>query len=318
MSTLSADVVTLISQHGLAVVFVNVLLTQLGVPLPAAPTLIVAGALAANGQLSAPAAFGLAFLATSIGDTAWYVGGRYYGRSTLRILCRISLSPDSCVRQTELRFGQWGGLTLVVAKFVPGLSTIAPPLAGAMRNPWPRFLLPNSVGIALWILAPMAAGWIFHEQVDRVLSRMENLGNIALTLLLVLLAAYIALKWWERRRFYKMLRMARISAEELRKLMDSGRRPIVVDVRSRAARESDQRFIPGALALEIEAMEKAIADFPDDEDIIFYCTCPDEASAARAARILIDRGYRRVRPLLGGLDAWAEAGYAIERRRATT
>jgi membrane protein DedA with SNARE-associated domain/rhodanese-related sulfurtransferase len=318
MSSLIADVVPLITEHGLTVVFVNVLLTQLGVPVPAVPTLIIAGALAASGHLSAPTAFGLAFLATSIGDTAWYIGGRYYGRGTLRMLCRISLSPDSCVRQTELRFGQWGSLTLVVAKFVPGLSTIAPPLAGAMRTPWPRFVLPNSVGIALWVLAPMAAGWIFHSEVDRLLSRMENLGNIAVTVIVILLAAYIALKWWERRRFYKMLRMARISAEELRKLMDAGERPIVVDVRSRAARESDQRFIPGALALEVEQMEKSLERFPDDQDIIFYCTCPDEASAARAAKMLINRGYRRVRPLLGGLDAWAEAGYAVERRRAST
>ncbi len=121
MSSLPADVVALISEHGLGLVFANVLIEQLGVPLPAVPTLVVAGALAADGHLSAPAAFGLAFLACSIGDTTWYVGGRYYGRRTLRMLCRISLSPDSCVRQTETRFGQWGGLTLVIAKFVPGL-----------------------------------------------------------------------------------------------------------------------------------------------------------------------------------------------------
>ena len=125
----------LITQHGLALIFVNVLLQQAGVPLPAVPTLIVAGALSADGTLSAPAVFGVAFAATMLGDSAWYVAGRRYGRRVMTALCRLSLSPDSCVRQTENHFDRWGGLTLVLGKFIPGLSTIAPPLAGATCSP---------------------------------------------------------------------------------------------------------------------------------------------------------------------------------------
>jgi membrane protein DedA with SNARE-associated domain/rhodanese-related sulfurtransferase len=299
----------LITRHGLALIFANVLLVQLGVPLPAMPTLIVAGALAADGILSAPAVFGVAFVASMLGDAAWYVAGRRYGRRVMTTLCRISLSPDSCVRQTERHFDRWGGLTLVLGKFIPGLATVAPPLAGAMHIRWRSYLLLNGAGTAIWVAAPIALGMLFHAQIERLISRMQDFGAMALEVLGALLAVYVAFKWWERRRFYKMLRMARITAGELRHLMDSGKHPVIIDVRSRVDRELDGRSIPGALAFEVEEMEKLIDSLPADQDVIFYCSCPNEASAARAAKRLIDRGYTRVRPLLGGLDAWTEAGY---------
>jgi membrane protein DedA with SNARE-associated domain/rhodanese-related sulfurtransferase len=304
----------LITRHGLALIFANVLLEQLGVPLPAVPTLIIAGALAVDGTLSAPAVFGVAFVASMIADSAWYVAGRQYGRRVMTTLCRISLSPDSCVRQTENHFDRWGGLTLVLGKFIPGLATIAPPLAGAMRIRWHSYLALNGAGTALWVAAPLALGMLFHAQIERLVDRLQDLGAMALEAVCALLALYVAFKWWERRRFYQMLRMARISAEELRHLMDSGKHPVIIDVRSRAERELDARSIPGALALEAEEIKKLLDSLPADRDVIFYCSCPNEASAARAAKGLIDRGYTRVRPLRGGLDAWTEAGYAIERR----
>jgi len=304
----------LIARHGLALIFANVLLEQLGVPLPAIPTLIVAGALAADGTLSAPAVFGVAFAASMIGDSAWYIAGRQYGRRVMTTLCRISLSPDSCVRQTENHFARWGGLTLALGKFIPGLATIAPPLAGAMRIRWRSFLLLNGAGTALWAAAPIALGMLFYAQIERLVDRLQGMGAVALEVLGALLAVYVAFKWWERRRFYKTLRMARITAEELRHLLDSGKPPVIIDVRSRAERELDPRSIPGARAFEVEDLEKLIDSLPADRDVIFYCSCPNEASAARAARRLIDRGYTRARPLRGGLDAWTAAGYAIELR----
>src|SRR5436853_778061 len=304
----------LVTRHGVALIFANVLLEQLGVPLPAVPTLIVAGALAVDGTLSAPAVFGVAFVASMIADSAWYLAGRRYGRRIMTTLCRISLSPDSCVRQTENHFDRWGGLTLVVGKFIPGLATVAPPLAGAMRIPWHSYLALNGAGTALWAAAPIALGMLFYAQIERLVGRLQDLGAMALEAVCALLALYVAFKWWERRRFYKMLRMARITAEELRHLMDSGKHPVIIDVRSRAERELDARSIPGALAFEVEGMERLLDSLPADRDVIFYCSFPNEASAARAAKRLIDRGYTRVRPLRGGLEAWTEAGYAIERR----
>jgi membrane protein DedA with SNARE-associated domain/rhodanese-related sulfurtransferase len=310
------EIVGLLSQYGLALVFANVLVEQLGLPVPAIPTLVVAGALAADGKLSAPAIFGVAFVACSIGDAAWYIAGRLYGRRVIRLLCRISLSPDSCVRQTEFRFERWGGLTLVLSKFIPGLSTIAPPLAGAMRLGWTSFLLLNGLGVIVWAGAAIGAGMLFHAEIGRLIVQLEDLGAVAIGIVAALLAAYVAFKWWERRRFYKMLRIARISVDELRRLKDRGESPVVVDVRSPVVRNLDRRFIPGALAMDIAEVDRQLDRLPADRDIVFYCTCPNEASAAQVAKRLIELGYTRVRPLQGGLDAWIDAGYEVEHRPA--
>ena len=304
----------LIAEYGLALVFANVLLEQLGLPIPAVPTLVVAGALAAEGELSPLAVFGLAFVACMIGDAVWFLAGRRYGRRVMAFLCRVSLSPDSCVRQTEFRFERWGRLTLVLSKFIPGLSTIAPPLAGAMRLGWPSFLLLNSLGVVIWAGVAIGAGMAFHAQINEFIARLEGLGTLAAEAGGVLLGGYIALKWWERRRFYRALRIARIGVADLRALMDGGKRPVVVDVRSPGARDLDPRFIPGALAMGAAEVDGRLGELPADREIVFYCTCPNEASAAQVAKKLIGLGYTRVRPLHGGLDAWIAAGYEIEHR----
>jgi membrane protein DedA with SNARE-associated domain/rhodanese-related sulfurtransferase len=304
----------LITEYGLALVFANVLLEQIGLPIPAIPTLVVAGALAAEGELSPLAIFGVAFAGCMIGDVIWYLAGRRYGRRVMAFLCRVSLSPDSCVRQTEFRFERWGKLTLVLSKFIPGLSTVAPPLAGAMRLSWPSFLLLNGLGVVIWAGVAIGAGMAFHTQINELILRMEGLGTLAAEAVGVLLGGYIALKWWERRRFYKMLRIARIGVDELRALMDGGKRPVVVDVRSPGSRSLDPRFIPGALAMDTAEVDRRLEQLPADREIIFYCTCPNEASAAQVAKKLIGLGYTRVRPLHGGLDAWIAAGYEVEQR----
>jgi membrane protein DedA with SNARE-associated domain/rhodanese-related sulfurtransferase len=294
----------------LALVFANVLLEQVGLPIPAVPTLIVCGALAAEGRVSAAAALGLAFLACAIGDSLWFVAGRLYGRRVLRFLCGISLSPDSCVRQTQTQFERWGGIALVAAKFIPGLSTVAPPLAGAMRYGWIRFTFLNSLGILVWAGAAIGTGMLFHAQVSALLVRLEDLGRAAVALIVAVLCAYVAFKWWERRRLYKTLRVARITVEELRKLMGEARKPVIVDLRAQLPGD-ERRSIPGAIVMDLPKVRDGRSGLPLDNDVVFFCDCPNEASAASAAKALMDLGYTRVRPLLGGLDAWIAAGYEL-------
>ena len=308
------DPLALVTEYGLALVFANVLVEQIGIPLPALPTLIVSGALVAEGRLSGAAVLAVAVVACVIADGAWYIAGRLYGVRILRLLCRISLSPDSCVRQTENQFERWGVLGLVFGKFIPGISTVAPPLAGAMKIGSVRFFVFNTLGCILWAGLAIGAGFVFHHEIGVVVARFEEFGAVAGALLVALLAAYIALKWWERRRFYKTMRVARITVNELRGLMKGGRKPVVVDVRSEAERKIDTRHIPGALAVDLEQIESHRGEFGADREIVFYCTCPNEASAAIAARRLMALGYRNVRPLLGGLEEWARAGYEIEMR----
>lgn len=305
------ELVSLLAQYGLLLVFANVLLEQVGLPVPAIPTLIVAGALCAQGTLSLPAVFAAAFVASMIGDAAWYGGGRIYGKRVMKFLCKISISPDSCVSQTEEHFERWGVGLLVFSKFVPGLSTITPPLAGAARLGWVRFAFYNGIGVALWAGAGIAAGYLLHEQIGWLLGRLQDMGGVALTLVAVLLGGYIAYKWWERRRFYRMLRMARIGVDELYGLMNKVDKPVIVDVRSPVARALDPRAIPGALRADARAIDRLLGRLPVDRDIVLYCTCPNEAGAAQVAKLLVDRGFHRVRPLHGGLDAWIEAGYAV-------
>jgi len=297
----------LIERHGLALVFANVLLEQVGLPIPAVPTLIVCGALAAQGKISAAAVLGLAYLACLVGDSLWFISGRLYGRRVLRLLCGISLSPDSCVRQTQTRFERWGSVALVAAKFIPGLSTVAPPLAGAMRYGWVRFTLLNSLGILIWAGLAIGAGLLFQAQVSALLIWLEDLGRAAVVLVVAVLCAYVAFKWWERRRLYKTLRVARITVEELRKLMDQAPKPVIVDLRAQLPGD-ERRSIPGAIAMNLATVREGRGGLPLDHDVVFFCDCPNEASAASAAKALMDLGYTRVRPLLGGLDAWITAG----------
>ncbi len=309
---MSPDLISLLSQYGLLLVFANVLVEQLGLPIPAIPTLVVAGALGAAGQLSLPLVYVVALVACLIADGAWYTIGRIYGNSVMKTLCRISLTPDSCVSETQARFERWGVNALVVAKFVPGLSLIAPPLAGATRIGIPTFLLFNGIGATLWIIAGIGGGALFGRQVEYILAKVQDYGTTAIIVIVVLLAAYIAFKWWERHRFYAALRMARISVADLYRLMGEGTRPVVVDVRSHIARSLQPRRIPGALLVPLDAVEGHVKDLPRDRDIILYCACPNEASAANAAKLLMNHGFTRVRPLHGGLDAWIEAGYAVD------
>lgn len=309
---MTQDLISLISQYGMAVVFISVLIEQLGLPVPAIPVLVVAGALAADGKLSAPGLFAVALVACLIADSAWYVAGRVFGNRVMKTLCRISLTPDLCVNQTQTRFERWGINALVIAKFVPGLSMIAPPLAGATRIGWPPFLFFNGLGAALWVGAGLGGGMLLRAQIEYLLEKLENAESVAVLLVVTLLAAYIAFKWWERHRFFAMLRMARINVDELYHLMDAGQAPAIVDVRSATARALDPRQIPGALHVPLHAVDQHAKDLSREREIILYCTCPNEASAAEAAQLLMRSGFTRVRPLHGGLDAWVAAGYAVE------
>ncbi len=300
-----------LSQYGLIIVAVNVLLDQIGLPVPAVPTLVVAGALAADGHMPLPGLFACAVIACLIPDCGWYLVGQRYGIRVLKTLCRISLEPDSCVSQTQTRFERWGVNSLVIAKFIPGLAIIAPPMAGAMRIGWPRFIFLSFCSAALWSGTFLGTGALFNSQIAQLLEFLQEFGSITGLGAVLLLAAYVGYKWWERHRFYRLLRMARIGVEDLYALIQSGAAPLIIDVRSITARELEPRWIPGALHVPLQDVAHHLKELPRDGEIVLYCTCPSEASAARVAKILMNHGFKRVRPLYGGLDAWVAAGYAV-------
>ena len=302
-----------LSQYGLAIVALNVLLNQIGLPVPAVPTLVLAGAIAASGQQPVGTVFLAAVGACLLADSGWYWVGQKYGIRVLKTLCRISLEPDSCVNETQSQFDRWGVNSLVIAKFVPGWATIAPPLAGAMRIGWLRFISLSTLAAMLWVGAGLLAGMLFKTQIALLLIHLDRIGSVAFLGALVLLAAYVSFKWWERSRFYKMLRMARISVAELHALIEGGAEPLIIDVRSPTARALEPHWIPGALHISLPDVDVHLKDLPRDRDIILYCTCPSEASAARVAKIMMNHGFKQVRPLHGGLEAWVAAGHGVTR-----
>ena len=261
-----------VARLGLPLIFANILLEQLGLPIPAMPTLIVAGALSVTGELSAPEVLAAAVTASLIADWVWYGLGRRYGFRILKTLCRISLSPDSCVRQTTSMLEKWGMPSLLVAKFIPGYSTVAPPLAGATGARLSPFLLYDGGGALLWAGAGLAAGIVFHGTVDRALEFLTSIGAGAFAVLGAALAVVVAVKFERRRRFYRMLRMARITPGDLHDLMDEGRDPLVLDVRTGAARLADPRRIPGARTLAFSEIDQRLAELPRDREIVLYCT----------------------------------------------
>ena len=307
MDTLTAPLLA----HGAWFVGLNVFLQQLGLPIPAVPTMIVAGALAATSRLSAPAVFSLAVLASVVADLAWYWAGRRYGYRVLKFLCRVSLSPDTCVRQTEGIFERYGFFSVVVSKFIPGFSTVAPPIAGALDMRLPSFLGAAFASAALWVGAAMGAGWLFRDQVAMALAWMGENTALAATIVGALLAAYVIVKAWQRWRLARFVAASRISVDELATMLDSDARPHLVDVGSKLAHEHRPR-IPGAVLLDLDEIASRTHEFPSDRDIVLYCACPNEASARRAAQILHAHGYKRARPLAGGLDAWLASGRAVE------
>jgi membrane protein DedA with SNARE-associated domain len=266
------EMMSLLAQHGLVFIFINVFLVQAGVPVPAVPALMVAGAFTVTGAMSLPAIIAVAVIASLLGDLIWYAIGRTHGMRVLQWLCRISISPDSCVRSTEDRFLRWGAPSLMAAKFIPGFATVAPPLAGALRVGLVPFLVYSAISAALWAGLAAGAGRVFSSQVEWLLAELTRMGGHAVMLVAALLLLFIAYKWWQRRRFFKVLRMARITVTDLYRMMTDGHQPVVVDVRSAGARELDPRSIPGAVAVDIERFDDITSRLPPDRDIIVYCT----------------------------------------------
>ena len=289
----------------------NTLVHELGVPLPFTPTAFVLGARGTHGGGDLLLLIAAIVLGVLIGNSVWFAVGRRYGAGVLNFLCRFSLTADTCVSRTEKAFGRWGWSSLVIGRFLPGVSLVAPPLAGALGMSWGKFLALTTAGAVLYSLVVLGAGILLRDQIDWALRELHRLGWQRVAGLITILALYIAWRWW-RRRVARAPDVARISVDELEALIAAGERPLVVDVRGRTTQQIDPRRIPDAIAISLDAIETSRDELPRDRKIVVYCGCPNEASAAKAARLLLDRGYPWVRPLVGGLEAWSRAANLAE------
>jgi len=294
------------------ILFAWVLTEQLGVPVPAVPLLISVGTLIATHQMSGPLSLLCAVFAALLGDVTWFMLGRRYGNNVLRLLCRLSLEADTCVAKTEGYFEKRGVATLVVAKFIPGLSTVAPPIAGEMAMTLRRFLAYDMAGILLWAITWMGGGYFFGDIIRRNEMALQIAGHYAAIVFVVVVAGFVLNRWVQQQRFLRYVREHRMDVHELKQLMDDGAEPFVVDLRHPKDYEPDARVLPGAVRIGPLDLESHRGVLPLDRDVILYCSCPNEETSAKVALQLRKMGITRVRPLKGGFDGWKEAGYPLE------
>jgi membrane protein DedA with SNARE-associated domain/rhodanese-related sulfurtransferase len=298
--------------YGYLLLFAWVLVEQLGIPLPATPVLLAAGALSAARELSFPLALLAGLAASLIADTAWFLIGRRYGHHVLRILCKMSLEPTTCVRRTQNSFGRRRAVTLMIAKFVPGLATLAPPVAGQNGMDYAPFLLYDGIGALAWLSALLAAGRFFGDLIQRDPSLMDWAGRFSGALLILGILGFFIARVMRRRMVLKKLVASRLEPQELKRLIDAGEQPYIVDLRHPLELASDPFTLPGAQLFSPDSLAQRHQEIPRDRDIVLFCSCPSEATAAKTAMTLHRLGIERVRPLRGGYDEWKSLGYPVD------
>ena len=306
------ELIDLLHQHGLLLVFLVTLASRVGLPVPAAPLIVVAGGLVATQRMALLDLLLVSVLANVIADWVWYAAGRHYGSRIMRLVCRVSQSPDSCVLESEGMLTRWGGGSLVLAKFIPGVSLVAPPMTGAMRMPFWQFVLYDAVAALVWTLAYLVLGLVFRHQIEQVLAAMEQATWLALGLVGVLVVLFGGYRIWQRHRLKQVQSIVRMAPEELMQRMQQGWQPLILDVRSREMTALEPDGLPGAQRVDMAQLRTQMSDEERERPIVVYCNCPGDVSAAQAARRLRGLGFRQVWPLLGGLDGWLEAGHGVQ------
>ncbi|MGA2047235.1 MAG: VTT domain-containing protein [Terracidiphilus sp.] len=298
--------------YGYLLLFAWVLVEQLGIPLPATPILLAAGALSAEGQLSFFFALIAGLGGSLVADTSWFYIGRRHGHIVLRLLCKMSMEPTICVRRTQDSFGRRRQVTLMFAKFVPGLATLAAPVAGQHGMPYGEFLLFDSIGAGAWVGALLLAGRLFGDALKRDPSLLNWVGRFSGVLLLLGILVFFIGRILRRRMQLKELIAARLEPEELKRQLDAGEPVYIVDLRHPLEFLPDPFTLPGALHFSPDSIAARHNEIPRDRDIVLFCTCPSEATAAKTAMTLVKLGIDRVRPLRGGYDEWKRLGFPLD------
>lgn len=298
--------------YGYLLLFAWVLVEQLGLPIPAVPILLAAGALSAQGQISFFVALIVGTVASLVADSVWFLVGRKYGHHVLRILCRLSLEPTTCVRRTQDSFGRRRGATLVIAKFIPGLATVAPPVAGENGMGFGAFLFFDGAGSAIWVGALLLGGRLFGDLLKHDTRMLDWAGRFSGALLLLGIVGFFVARLVRRRMIMQELAAARMEPEELKSLLDEGKEVFIVDLRHPLELLPDPHTLPGALHFSPELLAARHHEIPRDRDIVLFCTCPSEATAAKTAMALHKLGIERVRPLRGGYEEWKRLGFPVQ------
>lgn len=309
------DLQGLLDGHGLTLVFLSVLAEQAGLPVPAYPMLFVAGALSMQPDGPPIGAVLLAVIAAClIADTAWYFAGKRLGQPMLRTICRVSISPDSCIRQTQSLYLRVGPRSLIFAKLLPGAGALSTAMAGMTSTPLHKFLFYDALGALVWAGGALVAGVVFSDFVDSILAAFSTYGPICVAIVVGGFALFIAYRFWQRFRLLRRAgRIPRMTVMELESRRASGTLPLVVDVRAYGDTPIDR--IPGALVMDLKGPLEVLGEYPPTDDIVIYCACPHEYSAAVLAERLRTAGYKNTWALAGGYDEWKKLQGALAAKR---
>lgn len=303
-------------QYAYGILFLWVLIEQLGVPVPSVPLLIATGTLTATHRVHLVPAMLAILVACAAADSLWFFAGVRYGGRVVRLVCRLSLEAAACVRKTEGYFGKHGAITLLFAKFVPGLSAVAGPIAGQSGMPYAKFLVFDLAGSLVWSAAYVFGGRFFGDIARRYAPFFHFLARFGLALFVIAIIAFMVRRVWLQRAFLQQLREAGITASELQAMLDSAtengsKPPFIVDLRHPLDYLPDPRVLPTAVRISPTDLEKHRDLLPRDMDVILYCTCPNDETSATLARRLQKLGVHRVRPLRGGFEGWRDAGLPL-------
>lgn len=265
---------SLITHHGYLLIFVIVLAEAIGMPVPAAVALVAGGAAAAAGTLSVPKVLALALLGMLLGDTLLFVLGRYMGWTLLGLLCRLSVNPESCILRSAESFYKRGKTTLLIAKFIPGVNTMAPPLAGSMRMRPQQFLRLDCAGASLYILAYGGLGFLFRDFLATITRGFQAASHVFGEVLFIAAIAYIGYRVWlyHKNKVYRVV--PRVQVEELaRRLVSEDREKVLIlDVRSHGYYDAGAARIKGSIRIEPNNLSEELKTLPKDKDIYLYCT----------------------------------------------
>jgi membrane protein DedA with SNARE-associated domain/rhodanese-related sulfurtransferase len=298
--------------YGYLLLFAWVLVEQFGIPLPATPVLLTAGGLSAQHQISFASALLAGLAACLVADTSWFLIGRRYGHHVLRILCKLSMEPTICVRRTQDSFGRNRSVMLMFAKFVPGLATLAAPVAGENGMSLGTFLFFDGIGAVLWLSALLGAGRLFGDALKRDPSLLEWAGRFSGALFFLAIVAWFAWRVYRRRMVLRKLVQSRLEPEELKAQLDAGEQVYIVDLRHPLELLAEPFTLPSAMHFSPDALAARHLEIPRDRDVVLFCTCPSEATAAKTAMMLHRLGIERVRPLRGGYDEWKRLGFPLD------
>ncbi len=307
------DFLSLIVHHGYVVICLVAFAEAIGVPVPGAVALVAGGAAAAAGTLYGPAVTLFAVAAILSADSFLYILGHHTGWTLLRFLCQVSSDPETCVLRSAESFYRRGRPTLLIAKFIPGVSTMAAPLAGSLKMPFSQFLGLDFLGASLYVLAYGAVGFIFRDFVAKIVSGFRAAGHVVEIVIIIAVIAFIGYRlslYWKQRADRVVPRVAvKILAAKLQ--TEGPGKVLVADVRSHGYYSAGAVRIPGSIRVEPNNLSAEITIFPRDKDIYLYCTCRQEATSASVGHLLREWGFNAF-VIVGGLAAWRKAGNPLE------